>query len=27
VKLKSNESDELIVSREKVQDFKKWLES
>ena len=27
VKLQSNESDELIVSREKVQDFKKWLES
>ncbi len=27
VKLKSNDSDELIVSREKVQDFKKWLES
>jgi DNA-binding LytR/AlgR family response regulator len=27
VKLKSNESDDLIVSREKVQDFKKWLEN
>jgi DNA-binding LytR/AlgR family response regulator len=27
VKLNSNESDDLIVSREKVQDFKKWLES
>ncbi|MBN2519806.1 MAG: response regulator transcription factor [Bacteroidales bacterium] len=27
VKLHSNESDELIVSREKVQDFKKWLEN
>jgi two-component system response regulator LytT len=27
VKLTSNLSDELIVSREKVQDFKKWLES
>jgi two-component system, LytTR family, response regulator len=27
VKLLSNESDDLIVSREKVQDFKKWLES
>jgi len=27
VKLKSNESDDLIVSREKVQEFKKWLES
>ena len=27
VKLNSNFSDELIVSREKVQDFKKWLES
>jgi len=27
VKLKSNESEDLIVSREKVQDFKKWLES
>ena len=26
VKLKSNYSDDLIVSREKVQDFKKWLE-
>jgi len=26
VKLHSNESDDLIVSREKVQDFKKWLE-
>jgi DNA-binding LytR/AlgR family response regulator len=26
VKLTSNESDDLIVSREKVQDFKKWLE-
>jgi DNA-binding LytR/AlgR family response regulator len=25
VKLHSNESDDLIVSREKVQDFKKWL--
>jgi len=27
VKLKSNDSDELILSREKVQDFKKWIES
>ena len=27
VKLKSNESNDLIVSREKVQDFKKWLEN
>ncbi len=27
VKLKTNESKDLIVSREKVQDFKKWLES
>ncbi len=27
VKLISNQSDDLIVSREKVQDFKKWLES
>ena len=27
VKLNSNESNDLIVSREKVQDFKKWLES
>jgi DNA-binding LytR/AlgR family response regulator len=27
VKLNTNESDDLIVSREKVQDFKKWLES
>ncbi len=27
VKLKANNSDDLIVSREKVQDFKKWLES
>jgi len=26
VKLNSNESDDLVVSREKVQDFKKWLE-
>jgi DNA-binding LytR/AlgR family response regulator len=26
VKLNSNTSDDLIVSREKVQDFKKWLE-
>lgn len=26
VKLHSNKSDDLIVSREKVQDFKKWLE-
>jgi len=26
VKLNSNKSDDLIVSREKVQDFKKWLE-
>lgn len=26
VKLDSNKSDDLIVSREKVQDFKKWLE-
>jgi DNA-binding LytR/AlgR family response regulator len=26
VKLHSNKSDELIVSREKVQDFTKWLE-
>jgi len=27
VKLNSNESDDLIVSREKVQDSKKWLEN
>lgn len=27
VKLNSNKSHELIVSRDKVQDFKKWLES
>jgi DNA-binding LytR/AlgR family response regulator len=27
VKLNLNESDDLVVSREKVQDFKKWLES
>jgi DNA-binding LytR/AlgR family response regulator len=27
VKLKANESKDLIVSREKVQDFKNWLES
>lgn len=27
VKLHSNQSDDLIVSREKVQDFRKWLES
>ena len=27
IKLNSNFSDELIVSREKVHDFKKWLES
>jgi DNA-binding LytR/AlgR family response regulator len=27
VKLNSNESNDLIVSREKVQDFKKWLEN
>ena len=27
VKLKSNESEDLIVSREKVQDFKNWLET
>ena len=27
VKLHANTSDELIVSREKVQDFKKWLET
>jgi len=27
VKLLSNTSDDLIVSREKVQDFKKWLEN
>ncbi|HEY4788789.1 MAG TPA: LytTR family DNA-binding domain-containing protein [Bacteroidales bacterium] len=27
VKLNSNKSDDLVVSREKVQDFKKWLES
>ena len=27
VKLNSNTSDDLVVSREKVQDFKKWLES
>jgi DNA-binding LytR/AlgR family response regulator len=27
VKLNSNTSDDLIVSREKVQDFKKWLEN
>lgn len=26
VKLSSNNADDLIVSREKVQDFKKWLE-
>lgn len=26
VKLHSNKSDDLIVSREKVQDFRKWLE-
>jgi two-component system response regulator LytT len=27
VKLNYNQSDDLIVSREKVQDFKKWLEN
>ena len=27
VKLNSNQSDDLIVSRDKVQDFKKWLEN
>ncbi|MBN2087112.1 response regulator transcription factor [Candidatus Peregrinibacteria bacterium] len=27
IKLKSNESEDLIVSREKVQDFKQWLEN
>ena len=27
INLKSNDSEDLIVSREKVQDFKKWLES
>ncbi len=27
IKINSNESDDLIVSREKVQDFKKWLEN
>jgi DNA-binding LytR/AlgR family response regulator len=27
VRLNSNDSNDLIVSREKVQDFKKWLES
>jgi len=27
IKLLSNTSDDLIVSREKVQDFKKWLEN
>jgi DNA-binding LytR/AlgR family response regulator len=27
VKLNTNESDDLIVSREKAQDFKKWLEN
>ncbi|MBN2275922.1 MAG: response regulator transcription factor [Bacteroidales bacterium] len=27
VKLNSNDADDLIVSREKVQDFKKWLEN
>jgi DNA-binding LytR/AlgR family response regulator len=27
IDLKSNNSEDLIVSREKVQDFKKWLES
>lgn len=27
LKLHSNKSDDLIVSREKVQEFKKWLES
>jgi len=27
VKLKANDSEDLIVSREKVQDFKKWLEN
>lgn len=27
VKLNSNKSDDLVVSREKVQNFKKWLES
>jgi len=27
ISLKSNSSEDLVVSREKVQDFKKWLES
>jgi DNA-binding LytR/AlgR family response regulator len=27
VRLNSNDSNDLVVSREKVQDFKKWLES
>ena len=27
INLKSNDSEDLIVSREKVQDFKKWLET
>ena len=27
IKLKSNESEDLIVSREKVQEFKQWLET
>jgi DNA-binding LytR/AlgR family response regulator len=27
IKINSNESEDLIVSREKVQDFKKWLEN
>jgi two-component system response regulator LytT len=27
IKLKSNESDDLIVSSEKVQDLKSWIES
>jgi len=27
IELKSNNSEDLVVSREKVQDFKKWLES
>ncbi len=27
VKLNSNESNDLIISRKKIQDFKKWLES
>ena len=27
IRLKSNNTEDLVVSREKVQDFKKWLES